>query len=106
MTASNSTNECCWTDEYLMAHSEGYLVEDEHGQRVGVVDSVLWPEEPFEDAEAIVVRCTGRPDPIVIPLDEIRDIDPWNKRIVVSAMAVVQHQPVSPHPLLTTHPVT
>jgi ribosomal 30S subunit maturation factor RimM len=88
MSIPTRDHESCWTDEYLIAHCEGYRVDDEHGNRVGVVDSVLWPDEAFEDAEAVVLRQTGRQDEIVIPLGEIRDIDPWDERIVVPASTV------------------
>jgi hypothetical protein len=88
MSVQTGEHESCWTDEYLIAHSEGYRVEDECGEPVGVVDSVVWPDELFADAEALVVRCVGRRDHIVIPLEEIRKIDPWIERIVVPARVV------------------
>ncbi len=99
MSVQTGEVESCWTDEYLIAHSEGYRVEDEWGGRVGVVDSVVWPDEAFADAEAIVVRCAGRPDHIVIALEEIRDVDPWDKRVVVPAGIVRRVAPVSTPPL-------
>ncbi|HEX5095233.1 MAG TPA: hypothetical protein VFX21_04440 [Acidimicrobiia bacterium] len=105
MSAQTGHDESCWTDEYLIAHSEGYRVDDERRQLVGVVDSVVWPDEPFEDAEAVVVRCAGRPEHIVIPVEEIREVDPWDKRIVVSARSVLPVSPASPPPLSSTHPV-
>ena len=99
MSVQTGEFESCWTDEYLIAHSEGYRVEDESGGRVGVVDSVVWPDEPFADAEAIVVRCAGRPDHIVIALEEIREVDPWDKRVVVPSSIVRRVAPVFTPPL-------
>jgi len=105
VSVSTGQHESCWTDEYLIAHSEGYRVEDEEGGRVGVVDSVVWPDEAYENAEAVVVRCAGRPDHIVIPREEIRSVDPWNERIVVPARVARRVAQVSPPPLSFTHPV-
>ena len=99
MSVQTGEFESCWTDEYLIAHSEGYRVEDESGGGVGVVDSVVWPDEPFADAEAIVVRCVGRPEHIVIALEEIREVDPWDKRVVVPSSIVRRVAPVFTPPL-------
>ena len=85
MTVSTDMHESCWTDEYLIDHSEGYRVEDECGVHVGVVESVVWSEAPFGGAEAVIVRCAERPGHIEVLRCEISDIDPWDERIIVRA---------------------
>ena len=88
MSLSTHQHESCWTDEYSIAHSECYGVEDEHGERVGVVDRVVWPDEPFAAATAVVVRLTRRRGRVVIPVDVVRDVDPSRARLVVPASAL------------------
>lgn len=75
----------CWSDEYLLSHCEGYRVVDETGEPVGFVDRVLWPDEEFGDAEAVVVRYTDRRPEVVIPLEQVIEIEPWAERVVVPA---------------------
>ncbi len=45
----------CWSDEYLLSHCEGYRVVDETGEPIGLIDRVLWPEDHFGAAAALVV---------------------------------------------------
>ena len=99
MSVPTAEHKSCWTDEYLIAHSEGYRVEDERGVHVGVVESVVWPDAAFGEAEAIVVRCADRPGYIVIPCGEIREVDPWDERIVVPARVARRRAPAAPPPL-------
>lgn len=75
----------CWSDEYLLSHCEGYRVVDETGAPVGVVDRVLWPDEEFGEAEAVVVRSADRGHEVVIPLERVIEIEPWAERVVVRA---------------------
>ena len=99
MSVPTAAHKSCWTDEYLIAHSERYRVEDERGVNVGVVESVVFPDAAFGEAEAIVVRCADRPGHIVIPCGEIREIDPWDERIVVPARVARRRAPAAPPPL-------
>ena len=99
MSVRTAAHKSCWTDEYLIAHSERYRVEDERGVHVGVVESVVWPDAAFGEAEALVVRCADRPGHIVIPSGEIREIDPWDERIVVPARVARRRAPTAPPPL-------
>jgi hypothetical protein len=98
MTVPTDTHESCWTDEYLIAHSEGYRVEDECGVHVGVVESVVWSEAPFGRAEAVVVRCAERPGHIEVACGEIADVDPWEERIVVRAGVAGRRPQAVPRP--------
>ena len=74
----------CWSDEYLVSHCEGYRVVDESGVAVGVVDRVLWSDEPFGEAEAVVVRYPNCRNGVVVPLERVIEIEP-GQRIVVRA---------------------
>jgi len=75
----------CWSDEYLVSHCEGYRVVDETGDPVGWVDRVLWSDEEFGEAEAVVVRYADRLYEVVIPLERVIEIEPWAERVVVRA---------------------
>jgi hypothetical protein len=72
----------CWTDEYLLAHCEGYWVESESGERLGIVDRVLCDEEG-DETEAFVVRSLSGAADMVVPVDQVSELRPWAERIVV-----------------------
>lgn len=52
---------------YLLAHTEGYRVDSESGERVGVVDRVHWSEGRFEfEPKALVVRPLSSAREVVV----------------------------------------
>ena len=68
---------------YLLAHTEGYRVDSESGERVGVVDRVQWSEGRFEfEPKALVVRSLSSAREVVVPLDQVTEIQVWDERIV------------------------
>jgi hypothetical protein len=69
---------------YLLAHTEGYRVDSESAERVGVVDRVQWSEGRFEfEPKALVVRSLSSAREVVVPLDHVSGIQVWDERIVV-----------------------
>jgi len=69
---------------YLLAHTGGYRVDSESGERVGVVDRVQWSEGRFGfEPEALIVRSLSSAREVVVPLDEITEIQVGDERIVV-----------------------
>lgn len=73
----------CWTDEYLLAHCERYVVESESGERVGIVERVLCDEDGIEAEELVVRSLTGAAE-LVVPVEEVIELRPSGERIVVS----------------------
>jgi len=64
---------CAGESWYLLAHTEGYRVDGESGERVGVVDRVQWSEGRFEfEPKALVVRSLSSAREVVVPLDPPR----------------------------------
>ena len=82
-TSTGFHRRSCWTDEFLLAHCERYLVEDESGERVGVVDCVLRDENGIE-AEELIVRSLSGAAEIVVPVEQVIALRPSGERIVVS----------------------
>ena len=82
-TSTDFHQQSCWTDEYLLAHCERYLVEGESGERVGVVDRVLCDEGGIE-AEELIVRSLSGAAEIVVPVEQVIELRPRGERIVVS----------------------
>ena len=82
-TATRFHRRSCWTDEYLLAHCERYMVEGENGARVGFVDRVLCDEDGIE-AEKLVVRSFTGAAEIVVPVEQVIELRPSGERIVVS----------------------
>jgi hypothetical protein len=69
---------------YLLAHTEGYRVDSKSGERVGVVDRVQWSEGTFEfEPEALIVRSLSSAREVVVPLDQVTEMQVWDERIVV-----------------------
>ena len=72
----------CWTREYWLRHCEGYRVES-LGGRIGHVDSIVVSDA--DEPVALVVRRgigTGCVT-FVIPVEEIRELEPSVERILV-----------------------
>lgn len=73
----------CWTDEYLLAHCERYVVEGESGERVGIVERVLCDEDGIEAEELVVRSLTGAAE-LVVPVEQVIELRSSGERIVVS----------------------
>jgi hypothetical protein len=82
-TSTGFQRRSCWTDEYLLAHCERYVVEGESGERVGIVDRVLCDEDGIEAEELVVRSLTGAAE-IVVPVEQVIELRPTGERIVVS----------------------
>ena len=82
-TSTGFHRRSCWTDEFLLAHCERYLVEGESGERVGFVDRVLCDEDGIE-AEELIVRSLSGAAEIVVPVEQVVELRPRGERIVVS----------------------
>ena len=79
--ATEPDSRSSWTDEYLLAHCEGYWVETEAGERVGIVDRVRCAADGIE-AQALVVRGLGGGE-VVVPVELIAELRPSSERVVV-----------------------
>ena len=82
-TATESHQRSCWTDEYLLAHCERYLVEGESGEPVGIVARVRLDGDAIEAVELMVLSRSGAAE-IVVPVAEVIELRPCGERIVVS----------------------
>jgi hypothetical protein len=76
----------CWTDGYLLAHCDNYWVEDESGERVGIVAHVLCDEDGVEAEELVVRSLTGAAE-IVVPVGQVIELRPGDERVVIPTQA-------------------
>lgn len=67
-----------WTDEYLLRHCEGYIV-DGPGGHLGFVSEVVATDDSLE---LVVDGASGE---FRVPLEAIERFDPGAERVVVSA---------------------
>ena len=82
-TSTDSPHQSCWTDEYLLAHCESYVVEGESGERVGFVTRVRLDADEIEAVE-LVVRSPSGASEIVVPVEQVIELQSCGERIVVS----------------------
>lgn len=69
--------------EEWLAHCEGYRVDSPEG-RIGIVEDVRFSIRPYR-AEALVVRLgLFARRRVVVPVDEVDEIDPLKERILLS----------------------
>lgn len=68
--------------EYWLGHCEGYRVETVAGQ-LGYVEEVVWAPDDSEPVGLKVRATQGTCGLIVLPVEQIEEIDPLSERIVV-----------------------
>jgi hypothetical protein len=84
MTTSTDFHQpSCWTDEYLLAHCECYVIEGESGKRVGFVTRVRLDADEIEAVELVVRSRPGAAE-IIVPVEQVIELRPYGERIVVS----------------------
>ena len=82
-TSTGFHQRSCWTDEYLLAHCERYVVEGESGERVGFVARVRLDADEIEAVELVVRSGSGAAE-IVVPVEQVIELRLYGERIVVS----------------------
>jgi hypothetical protein len=70
----------------VLAGCQGFLVDDDCGRAVGVVEDVVMDPDSSGPARLLVVQSWGRRR-LVVPLDEVVEVAPGGRRLVTACRA-------------------